>query len=62
MELVSKRTVALGNTLLYVFDYSFLTISDIGDTLLCSPSDFAMVYILKTVLSTPTKQISSLRI
>lgn len=49
MELVSKKIAELENTPLYVYDYPFLTVSDIEDTLLCSPSDFAKIIIIDSL-------------
>lgn len=49
IELVSKTTAALENTPLYVYDYPFLTVSDIEDIFLCSPPDFAEIIIIDSL-------------
>ena len=49
MELVSKETAALQNTPLYICDYPFLTVSDIEETLLCHPPDFAEIVIIDSL-------------
>jgi len=49
IELVSKTTIKMENTPLYVYDHPFLTISDIEDTLLCSPPDFAQIIIIDSL-------------
>ena len=49
MELVLKITAALEHTPLSVYDYPFLTVSDIEDALLCSPPDFAKVLIIDSL-------------
>ncbi len=49
IALVSKKTAAFENTPLYVYENPFLTVSDIEDTLLCSPPDFAQILIIDSL-------------
>ncbi|HAT76078.1 MAG TPA: hypothetical protein DCS19_04345 [Flavobacterium sp.] len=49
IELVSKKTAELENLPLYVYDYPFLTVSDIEDSLLCSPPDFAEIIVIDSL-------------
>lgn len=46
IKLVFQKTAELENIPLYVYDYPFLTVSNIEDTLLCSPPDFAKIIII----------------
>ena len=48
-ELVATKTSELKNTPLYVYDYPFLTVSDIENTLLCSPPDFDPIIIIDSL-------------
>lgn len=49
IALVSKKTAAFENTPLYVYENPFLTVSDIEDTLLCSPPDFAKIIVIDSL-------------
>lgn len=49
IDLVSKKTAAFENTPLYVYENPFLTVSDIEDTLLCSPPDFAEIIVIDSL-------------
>ncbi len=49
IELVSTKTAANEKSPLYVYDYPFITISDIETTLLCSPPDFAKIIIIDSL-------------
>lgn len=49
ISLVSKKTSAFENTPLYVYENPFLTVSDIEDTLLCSPPDFAKIIVIDSL-------------
>jgi replicative DNA helicase len=48
-ELVARKTSQLKNTLLNVYDYPFLTVSDIENTLLCSPPDFDPIILIDSL-------------
>ncbi len=49
IALVSKKTAAFENTPLDVYDYPFLTVSDIEDALLFSTPDFAQIIIIDSL-------------
>jgi replicative DNA helicase len=48
-ELVAQKTSQLKNTPLEVYDHPFLTVTDIENTLLCSPPDFAPIIIIDSL-------------
>ena len=49
IELVSKKSAALENIPLYVYDYPLLTVSDIEDVLSLSPPDFAEIIVIDSL-------------
>ena len=49
IQLVSKKNEEIKNAPLSIFDYPFLTVSDIEDTLSCSPSDFPQIIIIDSL-------------
>ncbi len=49
LELVKTKIAAIEKAPLYVYDYPFITISDIENTLLCSPPDFAKIIIIDSL-------------
>jgi replicative DNA helicase len=49
IELVSKKSGALENIPLYVYDYPLLTVSDIEDVLSLSPPDFAEIIVIDSL-------------
>jgi replicative DNA helicase len=48
-ELVAKKTFEFKNTPLDVYDHPFLTVSEIENTLLCSPPDFVPIIIIDSL-------------
>lgn len=49
IKLVSKKNEEIKNAPLSIFDYPFLTVSDIEDTLSCSLSDFPKIIIIDSL-------------
>ena len=51
IELVSKSIEALQSNSLHIYDYPFLTVSDIEETILCAPPDFPKLIIIDSLQS-----------